>query len=258
MAASLSDCEAPVTSAQREQGIPDRLLSAIATVESGRRGSRAAGEGQPWPWTVNAEGVGRFYHTKAEAIAAVTLLQARGVRSIDVGCLQVNLMHHPAAFATLEEAFDPRANAAYAARFLLQLRAELGDWGAAVAAYHSRTSELGAHYAQSVTAVWRGTPPRGPRRDSTAAIVAKSEGYTVAFVRERAAAAAEWRAIYARDKTQYARFREDFPTERNRSGGSSARDDNRLERRSASSGTQRALGGGVTARLSARDVALTD
>ena len=50
-------------------------------------------------------------------------VQAQGVRSIDIGCMQVNLMHHPNAFATLDAAFDPLANALYAARFLTELRA---------------------------------------------------------------------------------------------------------------------------------------
>ena len=89
----------------------------------------------PWPWTVNAEGQGAFYDTKAEAVAAVRAMQARGVRSIDVGCGQINLMHHPDAFASLEQAFDPQANAAYAARFLKELsRADrrLAEGGGAV------------------------------------------------------------------------------------------------------------------------------
>ena len=46
--------------------------------------------------------------TRQQAVAAVQALQARGVRSIDVGCLQVNLMYHPIAFASLDDAFDPR------------------------------------------------------------------------------------------------------------------------------------------------------
>ena len=89
--------------------MPDRLMQAIGLVESGRRDPKAAGV-RPWPWTINAENVGSFYDTKEQAIAAVQALQARGVRSIDVGCMQVNLMHHADAFASLEEAFDPRAN----------------------------------------------------------------------------------------------------------------------------------------------------
>ena len=41
--------------------------------------------------------------------------RAQGARSIDVGCMQVNLLHHADAFASLEQAFDPVANARYAA-----------------------------------------------------------------------------------------------------------------------------------------------
>ena len=97
---------------------------------------------------MTAEGLGTFYPGKAEAIRAVQVLQARGVASIDVGCMQVNLLHHPAAFRDLDEAFDPAANALYAARFLGGLYARTGTWPAAAAAYHSLTPKLGAQYGQ--------------------------------------------------------------------------------------------------------------
>jgi hypothetical protein len=104
----------------------------------------------PWPWTINAEGEGRFFASKAEALAAVRDLQAKGVKSIDVGCMQVNLMHHPQAFASLEQAFDPAANAAYAARFLNVLYGQTRDWTRATAFYHSATPELGEAYQRKV------------------------------------------------------------------------------------------------------------
>ena len=146
-------CRAAISSAERQWSIPDRLLGAIGVVESGKRD--AAGQVAPWPWTINAEGVGHWFNSKAEAIAAVQALQARGVRSIDVGCLQVNLMHHPDAFASLEQAFDPMANAAYAGRFLTQLRQQTGTWPKAAAGYHSLTPEIGAEYERKVMAVWQ-------------------------------------------------------------------------------------------------------
>ncbi len=91
-------CRAAIAGAERQWHVPDRLMAAIGVVESGKRD--AAGTVSPWPWTINAEGVGHWFDSKAEAIAAVRTLQARGVRSIDVGCLQVNLMHHPDAFGS--------------------------------------------------------------------------------------------------------------------------------------------------------------
>ncbi len=133
--------------------MPDRLLDAIATVESGRR-DPVSGAVYPWPWTINVEGVGHVYETKEAAIAAVQAFQAGGARSIDVGCLQVNLMYHPEAFASLDQAFDPVANAAYGARFLLQLFNQTNAWPRAVAAYHSATPDIGADYARKVIAAW--------------------------------------------------------------------------------------------------------
>ncbi len=75
---------------------------------------------------MDAEGQGTFYDTKPQAIAAVRALQAGGVHSIDVGCMQVNLKHHPTAFGSLEQAFDPSANADYAAQFLVELHGQTG------------------------------------------------------------------------------------------------------------------------------------
>ncbi|MBN9561514.1 MAG: transglycosylase SLT domain-containing protein [Alphaproteobacteria bacterium] len=128
------------------------MLSSVAKVESGKR-DPATGAWQPWPWTINIEGEGRYFETEAEAIDAVRAVQAKGVRSIDVGCMQVNLMHHPAAFESLEQAFDPRANVLYARQFLLSLYRQSGDWPTAVGLYHSATPALAASYRQRVLGV---------------------------------------------------------------------------------------------------------
>src|SRR5579863_8202540 len=146
-------CRAAIATAERANGIPPHLLAAIGRVESGHR-DPATGDWHPWPWTANAEGQGYFYDTKAQAVAAVRDMQARGVQSIDVGCGQINLMHHPDAFASLDQAFDPQANEAYAARFLKELFALTGDWPKAAGMYHSATPELGDDYRQKVLAVW--------------------------------------------------------------------------------------------------------
>jgi hypothetical protein len=154
-----TQCGSAVLAAERASAIPEQLLAAISRVESGRLDPRT-GRVTPWPWTINAEEQGLFYETKAEAVAAVRDLQARGVRSIDVGCMQINLMHHPDAFASLEQAFDPQANAAYGARFLNQLHGQTGDWPKAAALYHSATAELGSEYQRRVLAAW----PEGKRK----------------------------------------------------------------------------------------------
>lgn len=147
-------CRAAIAQAEREAGLPARLLAAIGRVESGRPDPANGGRHGPWPWTINAEGRGSFFPDRAAAIAAVRALQAQGVRSIDIGCMQVNLRHHPQAFASLEEAFDPLANARYAARFLRELEAGRGDWMQAAAHYHSQTPDLAAAYRARVATAW--------------------------------------------------------------------------------------------------------
>jgi Transglycosylase SLT domain len=168
-------CRPAVEAAERAAAIPPHLLGAIARVESGRRDA-FSGAVNPWPWTINVEGEGYFYDSKAEAIAAVRAFQAKGIRSIDVGCMQVNLMHHPDAFPNLDLAFDPQFNAGYAARFLRELYGQAGDWGKAAALYHSATPEIGDEYRQKVLAVW----PEEVRVGASASPLAKAWASTLA------------------------------------------------------------------------------
>lgn len=155
-------CRAAIAAAERSSGVPDRLMHAIGVIESGRRDE--AGGMTAWPWTINAEGIGSYFNTKAEAIAAVMALRARGVRSIDVGCMQVNLMYHADAFSSLDEAFDPVANARYAARFLQRLFAQTGSWPGATAGYHSLNPDIGGPYARKVLAIWNRSDPAPPQQ----------------------------------------------------------------------------------------------
>ena len=103
---------------------------------------------------VNNGGDGRFFASKAEAIAHVEALRAQGRRNIDVGCMQINLMHHPDAFASLEEAFEPIDNVSYGADFLTRLRGETGSWDDAVARYHTADSARGQAYHDKVLERW--------------------------------------------------------------------------------------------------------
>ncbi|WP_207623071.1 transglycosylase SLT domain-containing protein [Falsiroseomonas algicola] len=150
--AQVALCRAAITAAEAEFSIPDRLLLGIGRVESGRRDPQT-GAFDPWPWTINAEGRGSFFPSREAAVEAVRALQASGVRSIDVGCMQINLRHHPNAFASLEEAFDPQASARYAARFLTSLQQRAGDWTVASGHYHSQTPEFAERYRARLAAV---------------------------------------------------------------------------------------------------------
>ncbi len=173
-------CRAATSSVEQASRIPDQLLSAISKVESGRA-DPSTGTVQAWPWTINAEGVGHYYESKAEAIVAAQAFQAQGIRSIDVGCLQVNLSYHPTAFASLDQAFDPQANAAYAATFLQQLFQQQGSWPHAAAAYHSLNPVPGADYQRRVLDTWA-QPDRaaGPRSAAPRPIPTRSDATVIA------------------------------------------------------------------------------
>lgn len=154
-------CAASISRTESREDLPKQLLHAIALVESGRPApddGKNGGDGAAriaWPWTIHAEGNSYYLDSKAQAAATVRRLQERGVTNIDVGCMQVNLHYHGRHFASIEDAFDPSTNVAYAARFLKQLYDEEGSWPMAVARYHSSTLALNVPYRQKVYRTWR-------------------------------------------------------------------------------------------------------
>ncbi|GAB6053463.1 hypothetical protein JCM17960_22830 [Magnetospira thiophila] len=146
-------CARQTAARERQDGVPEHLLTAISLVESGR--SRDNGTATTaWPWTINAAGKGYFLPSKAAAIAKVRALREEGIESIDVGCMQVNLMYHSEAFKSLEEAFDPAANVAYAAKFLGQLKDRSQSWVEAAGDYHSARWQRGTPYRTKVLETW--------------------------------------------------------------------------------------------------------
>jgi hypothetical protein len=149
-------CGPAVAAASAGYRLPAGLLNAIATVESGKLNPQNGAE-KPWPWTIDANGAGSMYPTEQAAEQAAAGFEAAGITSLDIGCLQVNMAQHPDAFQTLAQAFDPAANANYAAMFLASLERKFENWPQAVAAYHSQTPALGGPYAARVYAQWQGT-----------------------------------------------------------------------------------------------------
>jgi hypothetical protein len=146
-------CEQAAAAAEQSQQLPPGLLLAIGRVESGRWDA-ARGQIVPWPWSIDAAGQGQRFDSKDASVRAARAALDAGTRNIDVGCFQVNLLHHPHAFADLDQALDPSANALYAARFLTELHNRSGRWEDAVAAYHSADPVLGVPYQHLVYAGW--------------------------------------------------------------------------------------------------------
>jgi hypothetical protein len=147
-------CENLIARAEHQLHVPAGLLQAVALTESGRLDPETGKLGA-WPWTI-ASGTNFSYYApdKPTAIATVERLLAAGRRNIDVGCMQVNLKHHPDAFSNMAEAFDPARNVDYGAGFLAALRDETGSWDRAVERYHSADPVLGPEYRQVVFARW--------------------------------------------------------------------------------------------------------
>lgn len=101
---------------EKKYQIKEHLLTTISSVETGRWNAKTK-QKVAWPWTVNAQGKGTYFETKAQAVREVKRLQKAGVKSIDVGCMQINLAYHPDAFKSVEEAFDPEKNVEYGQNF---------------------------------------------------------------------------------------------------------------------------------------------
>jgi hypothetical protein len=149
-------CRTAIAAAESKYQLPTNLLGTIAKVESGRP-IAALGQVQPWPWTIDADGQGVFLDSRAAAVAWARQGLQRGVRFMDVGCMQVDWQLHPDAFGSLEQAFDPDANADYAARYLRSLYLEShGNWNVAVGWYHSHTVDLAEDYRDRVALVGAG------------------------------------------------------------------------------------------------------
>lgn len=147
------DCRAAAVAFEQSAKLPPGLLLAIGQVESGRV-DVTSGEINPWPWATNNAGEGHYFSSAQEAIAWVVAGQSLGNQSIDVGCFQVNLHYHPDAFASLADAFDPSANARYAASLLNRLHDQSGSWPVAIALYHSADPLEGQRYSARVQAAW--------------------------------------------------------------------------------------------------------
>jgi len=157
--AQVAQCSAGLATAEAKHGTAPGLIAAIAKAESGRPVPPLPGL-QPWPWAVNADRAAMYFESKAAAVTWTRSALARGVQQVDVGCMQINLQSHPAAFRSLDEAFDPAANTDYGARFLRQLSEDAGgNWYEAVGYYHSRTPVLASDYRARVAEIAAGRMP---------------------------------------------------------------------------------------------------
>ena len=143
-----SVCSAAAKQAGLEYGVSFDLLQTIAVVESGKW-DYLQNRYVAWPWTVNINGKGHYFSSKEEAVTAIKEAQRNGAKSIDVGCMQINLKYHGKEFASLEDMLDPLQNVKYSAKYLRALYSANGrDWKIAAKRYHSGNPTEGELYTK--------------------------------------------------------------------------------------------------------------
>jgi hypothetical protein len=147
-------CSSVFSYFEKKYGLPGNSLHAISLHETAKKHPRH-NISLVWPWTVmnNKEGKSYHFRTPNEAIRYVRMQFMMGNNNIDVGCMQINLKHHPEAFSSLNQAFSPRSNIAYGAYFLSENRKKLGSMEKAIGRYHSATEHLAAKYRYNVNKI---------------------------------------------------------------------------------------------------------
>jgi len=138
-----------------EHDVPADVLYAVALTESGTH-VEALETRLPWPLTLNIAGEGSYYPTRHQAVRAAREAFDGGIRSIDLGLMQVNWRYHADALGSLEAAIDPLHNLTVGARILATCHARRGDWFAALECYHAPDHPSRAKaYRQRVERAWR-------------------------------------------------------------------------------------------------------
>lgn len=146
-------CAVAASAAEAGLRLPANLLKAMAAVESGF-----------WPWAVRARGKAHMMPSHQAAVKLVQRLRQEGVQDIMVGCMQIHLRYHPDAFASIEQALEPSANAAYAGRYLSSLARGAGWWDA-VGRYQGGKPSARRAYIQKVASAYRAGAPLPGGRD---------------------------------------------------------------------------------------------
>jgi soluble lytic murein transglycosylase-like protein len=123
-------CEREMARAAGLYGIPLGILYAVGLTETGRRGALH-------PYALGAEGQTVFARNTDDAITSFEAMRRKGIKLIDLGCMQINHYYHGERFGSIRAMFDPAKNVDYAARFLKELKQREGSWTMAVARYNA-------------------------------------------------------------------------------------------------------------------------
>jgi soluble lytic murein transglycosylase-like protein len=123
-------CEREMARAAQLHGIPLGILYAVGLTETGHRGALH-------PYALGAEGRTVFAKDMKDAMTNFESMRRRGVRLVDLGCMQINYYYHGEKFDSVQAMFNPAKNVDYAARFLKELKQRERSWTMAVARYNA-------------------------------------------------------------------------------------------------------------------------
>lgn len=139
----------------QEQGVPSRILYAIALTESGQT-SLSKNRHRPWPWTLNVAGKGQYYSSRRQAWLALEQTRKQRQDSVDIGLMQVNWRYHHRMLQSSWQALDPYHNLRVGAAILRACQDRLQDWWQSVGCYHAPNNEQRAdRYRTRVKDHWR-------------------------------------------------------------------------------------------------------
>jgi hypothetical protein len=139
-----TQCRTHIENAEKKHDIPHKLLEAVATAESGIS-----------PWVVNYQGRARFFSSKEEAAKHIRDLHKKGIKNINIGCMQLHAPSHLKRFSSLEDMLEPENNIAYAAKLLGQLKRKHGSIEKAIKYYHSTSSAYNEPYKNKILRIWK-------------------------------------------------------------------------------------------------------
>lgn len=132
-------------------GVPSWVVKKVITHESK---TFFNGKAQPWPWTLNIDGVGHYFEDYVSALVAARVALDSS-DNIDIGIAQISWKYHAHRFDDkLANALDPRRNIYAACRILREGKSNKNrviTWEDAIAYYHRPVLDSKARkYAQTV------------------------------------------------------------------------------------------------------------
>jgi hypothetical protein len=140
---ALSTCKEAISKQEKQKGIPQGLLKAIATVESGIS-----------PWAINARGRSHIFHSKEAAAKYAHELVNNGFLNFSIGCMQLHYASHRRHFKSIDAMLEPENNIAHAAKLIKRLEGRYGSFEKAVKLYHSASPTHHNPYQRQVFRLW--------------------------------------------------------------------------------------------------------